>query len=550
MTRWLLSAHNSRETFGVSYPISSSYIADFMGRRQMEHFLGTMAGGTHHLDRSMPLMPQVNGRLYGNVNYFVRNVSLVMPFDPASIGAPRGLVTSDRKPRLVTLMMLPFRFIRLYRRGMRDYREILPIYRQTLEEVFWQLRECDPEHLTAQDLTLIDRLFEPAMVESVTAYLNALVVIGLPNISVLTWVNEKAPALRNLLVGRGTSTAELGERMWEMRQVAEQCGPETAGLLREGETDLEAYRQVPEAAPLLEAIERFVRIYGHRAFRYASEFEAVRLADQVELVLLTVAGQMGEREPPRVRAEAAKEKGRQALKDMNPIRRYFWKRLLGWGSSLIEGRENNRDTMELQNATYGLAAKLLSRHHFPDQPSDHLWLYRFDEFLDFAQSRGSTRVDDEEIRRRRAELGHNRQLPDPPELIWYDPESLDWWPVDERPQPCNNSLQGIGVSAGSGPVEGVAVVTNNAQEAAERILKLTGPIVLVTHVTDPVWSSLFRRLTAVVTETGGAISHAAIVARESGIPAAVGVPEATQRIHDGQRVRVDGAAGTVTLVGS
>jgi len=44
------------------------------------------------------------------------------------------------------------------------------------------------------------------------------------------------------------------------------------------ETDLEVYRKLPEAAPLVEEVERFVRIYGHRAFRYASEFEAVRLA--------------------------------------------------------------------------------------------------------------------------------------------------------------------------------------------------------------------------------------------------------------------------------
>jgi phosphohistidine swiveling domain-containing protein len=71
--------------------------------------------------------------------------------------------------------------------------------------------------------------------------------------------------------------------------------------------------------------------------------------------------------------------------------------------------------------------------------------------------------------------------------------------------------------------------------------------VLVTHVTDPVWSSLFRRLTAVVTEMGGAISHAAIVARENGIPAVVGVPDATRWIRDGEWVRVDGAAGTVEI---
>jgi phosphohistidine swiveling domain-containing protein len=172
-------------------------------------------------------------------------------------------------------------------------------------------------------------------------------------------------------------------------------------------------------------------------------------------------------------------------------------------------------------------------------------------FLAFGQSQGRSQVSLAQIAQRRASLEQNRRLETPPDLIWYDPETGDWRPVDGIGQELSSSesrLQGIGVSAGSGPVEGVALVTNNAQAAAERLLALSGPVVLITHVTDPIWSSLFRRLTAVVTEMGGAISHAAIVARENGIPAVVGVPEATVRIRDGQRVRVDGAAGVVEVM--
>ena len=70
----------------------------------------------------------------------------------------------------------------------------------------------------------------------------------------------------------------------------------------------------------------------------------------------------------------------------------------------------------------------------------------------------------------------------------------------------------------------------------------------VTRLTDPAWSSLFRRLSAVVTELGGVVSHAAIVARENGLPAVVGVPEVTRWVRDGQRLRVDGATGAVNIV--
>jgi pyruvate,water dikinase len=238
---------------------------------------------------------------------------------------------------------------------------------------------------------------------------------------------------------------------------------------------------------------------------------------------------------------------------MNLFRRFAWRQLLRLGSGLIGLRERGRDTQELQNATYGLAARLLSRHYFPDQPPDHLWLYTFEELLTFGRSHGQERVPPEEVASRRAELERNHLKAPPPELIWYEPATRQWWPVLEpAPEDLDTSrvrLQGIGASAGSGPVEGIALVTSSAQEAAERLLKVDGSVVLVTHVTDPVWSSLFTRVTAVVTEMGGIISHAAIVARENGIPAVVGVPNATQLIRDGQWVRVDGAAGLAEVVG-
>ena len=70
--------------------------------------------------------------------------------------------------------------------------------------------------------------------------------------------------------------------------------------------------------------------------------------------------------------------------------------------------------------------------------------------------------------------------------------------------------------------------------------------VLVCRTTDPAWTPLFGRIAAVVTETGGMLSHAAIVAREHGIPAVLGVPQATDRIRDGARITVNGTKGTVT----
>jgi rifampicin phosphotransferase len=72
--------------------------------------------------------------------------------------------------------------------------------------------------------------------------------------------------------------------------------------------------------------------------------------------------------------------------------------------------------------------------------------------------------------------------------------------------------------------------------------------VLVAAITTPAWTSLFAMAAAVVTDVGGPLSHSSIVAREYGIPAVLGTGVATRRIQSGQNIRVDGDAGTVTLL--
>ena len=71
---------------------------------------------------------------------------------------------------------------------------------------------------------------------------------------------------------------------------------------------------------------------------------------------------------------------------------------------------------------------------------------------------------------------------------------------------------------------------------------------LVARITAPSWGPVFARVSAVVTDIGGMMSHAAIVCREYGLPAVTGTGSATASIRTGQRISVDGASGTVTLL--
>jgi pyruvate,water dikinase len=103
-------------------------------------------------------------------------------------------------------------------------------------------------------------------------------------------------------------------------------------------------------------------------------------------------------------------------------------------------------------------------------------------------------------------------------------------------------LKGLGASAGSyeGPARRVA-----GPGDFERIVQGD---VLVTESTSEAFNILLPLLGAIVTDSGGLLSHAAIVAREYGIPGVVGTRDGTQRIPDGVRVLVDGDAGEVTIL--
>ncbi len=72
--------------------------------------------------------------------------------------------------------------------------------------------------------------------------------------------------------------------------------------------------------------------------------------------------------------------------------------------------------------------------------------------------------------------------------------------------------------------------------------------ILVTAATDPSWSLLFVTIAGLVTEVGGLMTHGAVVAREYGLVAVVGVPGATQQIRDGALIRVDGTRGWVQVL--
>jgi pyruvate,water dikinase len=153
---------------------------------------------------------------------------------------------------------------------------------------------------------------------------------------------------------------------------------------------------------------------------------------------------------------------------------------------------------------------------------------------------------------RRATYEAYAALPSYPTLIRgaFDPfnwarepnRRSDLFDVTATAPPASATITGFPGSIGI--VEGLVRVISTPEEGAAL---QTGEI-LVTTVTNIGWTPLFPRAAAVVTDVGAPLSHAAIVARELGIPAVVGCGNATMRLRTGDRVRVDGQRGVVELL--
>ena len=179
-------------------------------------------------------------------------------------------------------------------------------------------------------------------------------------------------------------------------------------------------------------------------------------------------------------------------------------------------------------------AERLVQAHVLREKEDIFYL-RFAELHDVVR----TNQVDEQLIGERKEAFRSYQALTPPRVLTSDGEVVTG--TYRRLGAPAGALVGLPVSAGT--VEGRARVVLDMAEA-----DLDVGDILITAYTDPSWTPAFVAIVGLVTEVGGLMTHGAVVAREYGLPAVVGVEEATRLIHDGQRIRVDGTDGYVEIL--
>ncbi len=208
---------------------------------------------------------------------------------------------------------------------------------------------------------------------------------------------------------------------------------------------------------------------------------------------------------------------------------------------------------------------LLARHRFLDEAEDVFYLQRHevsDALVDLRLAWAAGSIGRGPgywppiVARRKRIMEAMRRFSPPPALgvvpatitepmtimLWgITTERVREWAADDRD--AGNTLSGFAGSPGT--AEGRARVILEV----ERLAELEPGEILVAPVTSPSWTPVFGKIAAAVSDIGGIMSHAAIVSREYGLPAVVGTGNATSRITTGDRLRVDGDRGTVTILG-
>jgi len=179
-------------------------------------------------------------------------------------------------------------------------------------------------------------------------------------------------------------------------------------------------------------------------------------------------------------------------------------------------------------------AERLVRAHVIREKEDIFYL-RFEELHDLVRANPV----DEQLIRERKEAFASYQALTPPRVLTSDGEVVAG--AYRRHDLPAGALVGLAVSAGT--IEGRARVILDMAEA-----DLEPGDILVTAYTDPSWTPLFVAIKGLVTEVGGLMTHGAVIAREYGLPAVVGVEHATRLIQDGQRIRVHGIDGYVEIL--
>ncbi|WP_406291839.1 rifamycin-inactivating phosphotransferase [Streptomyces sp. NBC_00624] len=363
------------------------------------------------------------------------------------------------------------------------------------------------------------------------------------------WLGEKNAADTLTLSAPDNVTSEMGLALLDVADVI-RSQPEVVAFLQgvEDEGFLDELPKIAGGTEARDAIEAYLHRYGMRCVGEI-DITRPRWRERPATLVPVILDNVRNFEPGA--AERRFEQGRRKAqkKELEVLSRLRTlpdgdrkadetKRMIDQVRAFVGYREYPKYGIVSRYFVYKQAlleeAERLAQANVLSEKEDIFYL-TFQELRDVVRSR---QVDGRLIQQRKDAFRSYHALT-PPRVLTSDGEALTGaYRRDDVPA---GALIGVPVSAGT--VEGRARVILDMAEA-----DLEAGDILVTAFTDPSWSPLFVGIAGLVTEVGGLMTHGAVIAREYGLPAVVGVERATRLIRDGQRIRVHGTDGYVEIL--
>ncbi|MBI2502035.1 MAG: hypothetical protein HYW07_02240 [Candidatus Latescibacteria bacterium] len=360
-----------------------------------------------------------------------------------------------------------------------------------------------------------------------------------------------------LLQGIDNKTIESGRALWDLSRKALAL-PEVRQILETRAEVLPALGGTAAGRAFLDELRAYLEVYGARGDKWGLSYPSW-IEDPAPVIKnLKDYITRSDRDPRAEQAQMAAQReqsisqARQRLKGypQQVVEQYeFLLKAAHQGVVLTEdhGFWIDFNSMYRARRVFMEVGRRLAGTGAIESP-DHVFCLTVDEVRQLIASGGDQRA---RVAQRRAELERFRTIDPPPAL------GMDYGPPPDNPvsrflgkffggpPPAAEEPGTLKGHAGSaGKVRGRARVIRSLDEAGR--LKLGD--ILVAETTAPPWTPLFATAGGIVTDTGGILSHCAVVAREYRIPAVVGTGAATKVIREGQLLEVDGDAGTVRIV--
>ncbi|MBM7553907.1 phosphoenolpyruvate synthase [Thalassobacillus pellis] len=398
-----------------------------------------------------------------------------------------------------------------------------------------------------QDIQQLKKmLFDPQNMQVIKAAMDASSWI---NEKMNKWLGEKNAADTLSQSVPNNITSEMGLALLDVADVIRPY-PEIVDYLQhvDKETFLDELVEYEGGQESKDAIDAYLNTYGMRC---AGEIDITkaRWSEKPTKLLSTLLHNIKEMEP-----NSGKRKFEQGRQEAMQKEQELVERL----KQLPDGHQKVRETKRMisiirnfigyrEYPKYGMInryflykqallkeAKQLVQAGVIDEKEDIYYL-TFEELYEVIRT---NKMDNEIISTRKDEYQLFEKLT-PPRVMTSDGEIITG--KYKRENLPADAIVGLPVS--SGVIEGRARVIRNMEDA-----DLEDGDILVTVFTDPGWTPLFVSIKGLVTEIGGLMTHGAVIAREYGLPAVIGVENATERIKDGQHIRVHGTDGYIEIL--